>query len=81
MRNSMKILSVLTLALCVAGCGHKPSDRALSGAAIGAGVGAAGTAIVGGPVIAGAAAGAVVGGATGALTKPKHINLGKPIWR
>jgi hypothetical protein len=63
----------LPLALALGACGTTFADRTLSGAAIGAGTG-----IVVGPV--GAGAGAIVGGAVGAVTPPKKVNLGKPVW-
>ena len=66
-------ISVLSLAL--GACGYSKSDRALSGAGIGAGVGAAGSAVTGGDPVTGAVIGAGVGAATGALTDPDEINL------
>ena len=68
------------LALGVAGCGYRPGDRAVSGA----GIGAAGGAIVG--ALAGhAGMGALIGGAGGALvgglTSSRQLNLGRPVWR
>lgn len=65
----------------IAACGNTQGDRALSGAGIGAGVGAAGSAITGGNVVSGAAIGAGVGAATGALTDEEDINLGRPAWK
>ena len=61
-------------------CGTTTSDRAISGGAIGAGVGAVGGYILGSPV-EGALIGGAVGAGTGALTKPETVDLGKPIWR
>ena len=56
-------LSVLTaLGLLTAACGNNPTDRALTGGAIGAGTGAIVGSTVGAPI-----AGAVVGGAAGAV--------------
>lgn len=69
-------LSVMALAAC----GSSTSDRALSGGAIGAGVGALGGAALGSP-IEGALIGGAVGAGTGALTNKNDINLGKPVWR
>lgn len=66
--------------LMLAACGSSTSDRALSGGAIGAGVGAAGGALAGHP-LGGAVLGGAAGAATGALTKEKDIDLGKPIWK
>jgi len=74
MRITSKILlsvAVLSLAACSANRG----TRALEGGGIGAAVGAVGTAIIGGPVIAGAVVGAAVGAATGALTSEDQIDL------
>jgi osmotically inducible lipoprotein OsmB len=60
--------------LLLGACGTTTGDRGLSGALIGAGVGA-----VGGGV--GVLGGAVVGGAVGVLTTPDQVNLGRPIWQ
>lgn len=61
--------------LVLAGCGKSPLERGLSGAGIGAGVGAAGAAVTGGSVLGGAALGGAVGGAAGALTDEDDIDL------
>jgi hypothetical protein len=71
-------LSLALLALSA--CGSSTSDRALSGGAIGAGVGAVGGALFGSPA-AGAVIGGAVGAGTGALTDKEQIDLGKPVWR
>jgi len=73
MRNLAILLGAATLAL--AGCGEGPLERGLSGAGIGAGVGAAGSALTGGSVLGGAAVGGIVGGAAGALTDEDTIDL------
>jgi osmotically inducible lipoprotein OsmB len=64
------ILAAATLAL--AACGSDPTDRAISGAAIGAGAGA----LVDRPLV-----GAAVGGIAGAATTADQVDLGQPIWR
>lgn len=69
-----KIAIALCAAALLAACGTTTSDRALSGAGIGAGIG-----ILGGPP--GILIGAAVGGATGAVTRPDQIDLGRPLWR
>lgn len=61
--------------LGLAACGNTKTERGLSGAGIGAGVGAVGTALTGGSPWTGAVIGGVVGGATGALTDKDDINL------
>ncbi len=74
----MKTLTITLLAvsvLALGACGNTQGERALSGAGIGAGVGAVGTALTGGSPWTGAAIGGVVGGATGALTDKDDINL------
>lgn len=69
-------LAVLLVAgLAVAACGNSKGERALSGAGIGGGLGAAGAAVTGGSVLGGAALGAGVGAATGALTDEDDIDL------
>ncbi len=67
----------LILATCalVSACGYSKTDRALSGGAIGAGVGAAGTALAGGSPWTGAAIGGAAGAITGAVTDPNKVNL------
>ena len=66
-------------ALALGACGTTTTDRAVSGAGIGAGVGAVGGLLLGSPV-EGALIGAAVGGGTGALTDTSQVNLGKPAW-
>jgi peptidoglycan hydrolase-like protein with peptidoglycan-binding domain len=75
------VIVALGIPLTLAACGNTTEDRAVSGA----GIGAAGGAVIGavtpvGPV-GGALIGAAVGGATGALTDSSQVNLGKPAWR
>jgi osmotically inducible lipoprotein OsmB len=79
----MRVLSTAALGLVLAlgACGYSTSDRALSGAAIGAGAGAAGAAVTGSDPLYGAAIGGAIGAAAGALTDGDDINLGDPIWR
>lgn len=67
-------------ALALGACGTTTTDRAVSGAGIGAGVGAVGGLLLGSPV-EGALIGAAVGGGTGALTDTSQVNLGKPAWK
>jgi len=54
--------ALVVLGLFTAACGNNPTDRALTGGAIGAGTGAVVGSTVGAPI-----AGAVVGGAAGAV--------------
>jgi len=71
----MKALAVLAVAaMALAACGTTQGDRAASGAAIGAGIG-----LLAGPP--GVVVGAIAGGATGALTSPSQVDLGRPVWR
>ncbi len=74
------IVVVLALGLLLAACGESRTDRALSGAGIGAGVGAAGSAATGGNVLGGAVLGGAAGGAAGAVTDEDDIDLGEPVW-
>lgn len=57
MKSTVSWIAVGAVALVMAACGHTTTERAVSGAAIGAGTGA---------VLSGSATGAVVGGAAGA---------------
>ena len=74
------VAAVLISLSALGGCGNSTGDRAVSGAAIGAGGGALAGWALGSPAL-GALAGGVVGGAVGGLTSPDQINLGKPVWR
>jgi osmotically inducible lipoprotein OsmB len=56
------VVALTALGLLTAACGNNPTDRALTGGAIGAGTGAVVGSTVGAPI-----AGAVVGGAAGAV--------------
>jgi hypothetical protein len=64
-----------------AACGNSQGERALSGAGIGAGTGAAGAALTGGSVAGGALIGGAAGAAIGALTDEEDLDLGEPIWK
>ncbi len=59
--------------LALAACGTSTTDRAISGAGIGAGLGAAGAAITDGDVGTGALIGAGAGAAAGALIDERYI--------
>lgn len=76
-----KLCFVIGLALTLSACGYHRGDRAASGALIGAGSGAAISALTGGAPLVGAAIGAGVGAVGGAVTSGHDINLGRPIWR
>ena len=60
--NMAPLAALVSLGLLTAACGNNPTDRALTGGAIGAGTGAVVGSTVGAPI-----AGAVVGGAAGAV--------------
>lgn len=76
-RRSLAVVMACCLILSLTACGSTKGERALSGAGIGAGVGAVGSAITGGSVLGGAAVGGVVGAAAGALTDEDQIDLDK----
>jgi Ca2+/Na+ antiporter len=76
-RKTILALAALTLAAC----GNTTGDRALSGAAIGAGAGLAVGAVTGATLLEGAVVGGALGAAAGALTDNRQINLGRPLWR
>lgn len=80
MKTFYTLLAAMPLLLITA-CGHTTGDRALSGAGIGAGVGALGSAVTGGNALTGAVIGGAVGAGAGALTDDDDINLGRPAWR
>lgn len=69
----MRIVVLGLALLTLAACGTTKSQRGLSGASIGAGVG-----LLGGP--GGVLVGAAVGGSVGYLTDKEDLYLGEPIW-
>ena len=75
------IATISALAFLLAACGHSTTDRALSGAGIGAGLGAAGSLATGGSPVTGGLLGGAAGAAAGGLTSPHDVNLGKPVWK
>jgi osmotically inducible lipoprotein OsmB len=81
MRTFTSFVGALALASMVAACGSSTSDRALSGAGIGAAGGAAVSAVTGGNPVTGAVLGGAAGAAVGGLTNKNQLDLGKPIWR
>jgi peptidoglycan hydrolase-like protein with peptidoglycan-binding domain len=80
-RKSGLGIVALSLPLLLAACGDTTEDRAVSGA----GIGAAGGAIIGAVTGIGPLGGALIGGAVGAtagaVTDSSQVNLGKPVWR
>lgn len=79
-RRALKVAGVVVSMLALSGCGTNPGDRAVSGAALGAGVGALFGAAAGNPAT-GAAIGALGGTALGLATDPCDLDLGTPYWR
>lgn len=77
----VKFVFFTAIITTLAACGTSRTDRAVSGGAIGAGVGAAGAAVLDKDPVTGALIGGAVGAAGGALTKDTDIDLGKPIWK
>ncbi|MFZ4761387.1 MAG: hypothetical protein ACOYK8_01040 [Alphaproteobacteria bacterium] len=74
---SKKTIFSLLLVGLLAGCGTNKSQRALSGGAIGAGVGTVGSVLTGGSPVAGAVIGGAAGALTGAMTSKKNLDLGR----
>ncbi len=74
MRISARVL-LCVAALSLAACSSDRGTRAIEGGGIGAAVGAVGTAVVGGPVVAGAIVGAAAGAVVGVLTDESQIDL------
>jgi len=69
------LAAVAAIVLPLAACGDTKTERGLSGAGIGAGIGAAGAALTGGSLLGGALIGGAAGAATGVLTDEDDIDL------
>lgn len=67
-------------AFLLAACGSSQTDRALSGAGIGAAAGGVGSSVIGGDPVTGAVLGGAAGAAAGAFTDKDDIDLGDPVW-
>jgi hypothetical protein len=80
MRTSRSLTVLLSLSLLLSACGTTQSDRALSGGLLGAGTGAV-IGSVTGSAVNGAIFGGLGGAALGALSSPRVLNLGTPLWR
>lgn len=80
MKRYLMIAALLLAVGPLAACGNSQGERALSGGAIGAGVGAGGAALTGGNVVGGTILGGAAGAAIGALTDEEDVDLGEPIW-
>ena len=68
-------------ALLIAACGTTPQERGISGAGIGAAGGAIIGALTGLTVLEGALIGTGLGAAAGVFTDEKKLNLGEPLWK
>ncbi len=78
----IRTVSVLVaVGVLAAGCGNTAEDRGISGAGLGAAGGAIVGAVTGLSVLNGALIGAAVGGITGVLTDKDSIDLGEPVWK
>ncbi len=77
----ISLAGLLIASAFLAGCGSSKSDRAISGAGLGAAGGAAAAAITGGSPLTGGLIGGAGGAAAGALTDQNDIDLGKPLWK
>jgi len=73
--------TIPVLALAAAACGTTPEERGISGAGLGAAGGAIIGAVTGLTVVEAALIGTGVGGVTGLLTDRSQINLGEPFWK
>ena len=71
----------VALAFLLSACGSAPADRTLSGAGLAAAGGAVLGAVTGLGVVEGIVIGAVAGGLVGFLTDDSKVNLGTPLWQ
>lgn len=71
---------VVAGSLATAACGTTPEERGITGAGLAAAGGAVIGALTGVTILEGALVGAAVGGLAGALTDADDFNFGEPIW-
>lgn len=72
--------AIIGLIGSLAACGTTPEERGITGAGLGAAGGAIIGAVTGLTVLQAALIGTGVGGATGLLTDESTLDLGRPIW-
>ena len=70
----------MALALLLAACGTRPEERGITGAGLGAAGGAILGAVTGLSVLDGALIGTAVGGIAGVLTDKDDLDIGDPVW-
>lgn len=73
--------SLVAASLILAACGTTPEERGITGAGLGAAGGAIIGAVTGLSVLEGALIGTGVGGATGLLTSKETLDIGDPVWK
>jgi hypothetical protein len=73
---SKSALLVISSMCLLSACGDTTGQRALSGGAIGAGIGTVGGAILAADPVTGAVLGAAAGALTGAATSKNEVNFG-----
>lgn len=73
-------LGLAALVALVAACGSNRTERAVTGGAIGAGVGVAGAALLDRDPVSGGLIGGLVGAGVGAVTDRNDIDLGDSIF-
>ncbi len=73
-------IAVLALALLLAACGTRPEERGITGAGLGAAGGAILGAVTGLSVLDGALIGTAVGGVAGLFTDKDDLDIGDPFW-
>ena len=76
-----RLYMTFSIVLFLSACGTMPSERAVSGAGLGAAAGTIIGAVTGLSLVEGAALGAVGGALTGVLTDADEINFGAPAWK
>ena len=80
MRGASRWATLAVVATLLAACGNTSEDRGLTGAGLGAAGGAILGAVTGLSVLDGALIGTAVGGVAGLLTDKDDIDIGDPIW-
>lgn len=80
MSKRLTVAGLLTLSLALTACGNTKQDRGITGAGLGAAGGAILGAVTGLSVLQGALIGTGIGGLTGVLTDKDTIDIGDPIW-
>jgi len=80
-RAGLAMAQAIVLTMALGACGNTPEERGITGAGLGAAGGAIIGAVTGLTMLEGALIGTGIGGVTGLLTDKSDLDIGDPFWQ